>query len=92
MDPVRIPGLSEKPTGLHKFIPFEGFNPRIENGKGTADFKITTDLPAFELKEEIHLYLMNHPNLHGRVIEYREYTIEEINTIPELEPFRSKSS
>jgi hypothetical protein len=79
MDPVRIPESPDpRPVGDSLFIPFEGFDPRVEQGHGTADFNLAVEIPPQKTIHEAKLYLFNTPELVGRIIEYREYGIAEI--------------
>lgn len=84
-DPIKLPEIhvdSSYRGGV--FIPFEGSNPRVVNGKGTADFTLAIDLPPFQSQEAVRVYVIGNPLLSGRIIEYREYSYEEIEKIPEL--------
>lgn len=83
MDPIRVPENPDPlPRGESVFIPFEGFNPRVENGQGKADFNLAIDLPPKSTIHEAKTYVMNNRALASRVIEYREYSIEEIQNDP----------
>lgn len=90
MDPVYIaPNPDANPVGRSVFIPFEGFNPRIHvfasgHRQGQADFKLAADLPPMNTIHDAKLYIMNNRFIGHRIIEYREYSYEELARMPEL--------
>lgn len=90
MDPIKIIRPSHlaqsEPTGV-VFIPFEGFNPRIINGRGMADWKLAEDLPPFSRREGILEYMANRRDLARRIIEYREHTFPEVLMNLELKAY-----
>jgi hypothetical protein len=94
MDPIRIDRTASPPSppvsSETVYIPFEGFNPRICQGRSYADWKLAEDLPPFENRDLILEWLANKPALAGRIIEYREYTRAECGLSPELTAYLEK--
>lgn len=76
-----------KPVGNSLFIPFEGFNPRVENGQGKASFRLAVDLSPLPDIHAARLVVMNNPALASRIIEYREYSSAEIQSNPEIRAY-----
>lgn len=91
MDPIRIsPTADPLPRGPSYFIPFEGTNPRIESDQGKADFELAVDLPPQATLHEARVYIMNNRELAGRIIEYREYSMIEIQNDPVVYAYLTK--
>lgn len=85
MDPIRVLNRPDPlPRGPSQFIPFEGFNERIENGVGKADFQLAVDLPPMPTIDAARFNLMNNLLLASRIIEYREFSNKEIQASPVL--------
>lgn len=79
MDPIRISESPDPlPRGSSLFLPFEGFNARVEAGQGKADFTLALDLPPMKTIQHARLYLMNNRALATRIIEYREFGEDEV--------------
>ena len=87
MDPIRIirpANIPDSDSGDVLFIPFEGFNPRVINGVGQADWVLASDLPPFRERGGILEFLANEKSLTGRIIQYQEYPTWEVMITPQL--------
>jgi hypothetical protein len=88
MDPIKLPPTSQRmPPGYDYLVPFRGQNPRFEDGTPKADFTLAQDLPLFKTQEEAHHFLMNTPEMHSQIIEYRGHSVEEMKSIPGMDVF-----
>lgn len=74
MDPVKVFGLFKGPEET-VLIPYEAFKIDFEN---RPCYRIPEDIPLARDRDDARFKMMNNPSWDKRRLEYREFTIAEL--------------